>query len=415
MSAAHSRRAGPALRALAEGDPALAALSLWCRHRDGPGPVARTSGETITYGPGFTALSRPEQVGLAAHHVLHVAFRHSARARAMAARHGPGFQADLFNIAADAIVNDTVLLAGYVLPHPRVTLTRLLAEALDAEAGAEGAIAAWDVERLYHRLTGGGTGGGTRAAEAARKLARAADCGEDLDPAGTGAGDETDAASDWQGRLARALAEGRAAGRGLGRLTGRLGDLPRTDTPWERLLRGAVTRAVTSDALPQPFRPSRRWLAMDAAARASGAPTPGFVAATGRPRLRARIAVLLDTSGSVPRPLRDRFAGEVAGIAGRTGAEVHLIVFDTEVREARTLPGHDTARSLRDLDWPEGGGTDFAPALAAARDARPSIIVVLTDLEADPGKPPGRTPVIWATPRSVATAPSWGRVIALDR
>src|SRR6056297_203747 len=132
-------------------------------------------------------------------------------------------------------------------------------------------------------------------------------------------------------------------------------------------------------------------------------------------RLRARIAVLLDTSGSVPRPLRDRFAGEVAGIAGRTGAEVHLIVFDTEVREARTLPGHDTARSLRDLDWPEGGGTDFAPALAAARDARPSIIVVLTDLEADPGEPPGRTPVIWATPRSVATAPSWGRVIALDR
>ena len=44
VNAAHSRRAGPALRALAEADPALAALSLWCRHRDGPGPVARTSG-----------------------------------------------------------------------------------------------------------------------------------------------------------------------------------------------------------------------------------------------------------------------------------------------------------------------------------------------------------------------------------
>jgi len=415
VNAAHSRRAGPALRALAEADPALAALSLWCRHRDGPGPVARTSGETITYGPGFAALPRQEQVGIAAHHVLHVAFRHSARARAMAARHGPGFQADLFNIAADAIVNETVLLAGYVLPRPRIILTRLLAEAFDTGAGAPDAVAAWDVERLYHRLTGGGTGGGTRAAEAARSLARAAEFGADLDPGGTGQGDETDTASDWHGRLARALAEGRSAGRGLGRLAGRLGDLPRTDTPWERLLRGAVTRAVTRDALPQPFRPSRRWLAMDAAARASGAATPGFLPATGRLRPQARIAVLLDASGSVPRPLRDRFAGEVAGIAGRTGAEVHLVVFDTEVRAARILPAHDAGRSLRDLDWPEGGGTDFAPALAAARTARPSIIVVLTDLEADPGDPPGRIPVIWATPRPVAAQPPWGRVIALDR
>lgn len=333
----------------------------------------------------------------------------------MAARHGPGFEADLFNIAADAIVNETVLLAGYVLPRPRVTLTRLLAEALDAEAGAPGAVAAWDVERLYHRLTGGGTGGETRAGEAVRSLARAAGFGADLDPNGSGEGDETDTASEWQGRLARALAEGRGAGRGLGRLAGRLGDLPRTDTPWERLLRGAVTRAVTSDALPQPFRPSRRWLAMDAAARASDAPTPGFLAATGRPRPQARIAVLLDASGSVPRPLRDRFAGEVAGIAGRTGAEVHLVVFDTAVREARTPPAHDAGRVLRDLDWPEGGGTDFAPALAAAQAVRPSIIVVLTDLEADPGDPPGRIPVIWATPRRVAAPPPWGRVIALDR
>ncbi len=75
----HSVRAGSALRALTETDPALAALSLWCDHRDGAGTVARSSGTTITYGPGFEALPPHEQIGVAAHHVLHVALRHGAR------------------------------------------------------------------------------------------------------------------------------------------------------------------------------------------------------------------------------------------------------------------------------------------------------------------------------------------------
>ena len=74
-------RPGDAARALAhlgEVDPALAVLSLWCRHPDGTG-ATRTNGDVITYGPAFDRLGLPEQVGLAAHHVLHVALRHSNR------------------------------------------------------------------------------------------------------------------------------------------------------------------------------------------------------------------------------------------------------------------------------------------------------------------------------------------------
>lgn len=415
MSGVHSARAGPALRALAEADPALAALSLWCRHRDGAGPVARTSGVTIQYGPEFESLPRPEQIGLAAHHILHVAFRHGTRAGAMAARLGPGFDAGLFNIAADAIVNEALLLAGYVLPRPRVTLTALLAETGAGEAGAPGAVAAWDVERLYTRLASDAPGtGGQGARDAAKRLAGAAGFRDDLDQSASGE-DGAEVAADWHGRLARALAEGRAAGRGIGRLSGRLGDLPRTDMPWEQLLRGAVTRAVTREPLPSPFRPARRWLAMDAAARATGGPEPAFQPGAGRPLPRPRIAVMLDASGSVPRTLRDRFAAEVAGIAARTGAEVHLVVFDAEVREARRLPAHDAARALREIDWPEGGGTDFAPAFAAALEGHPSVIVVLTDLEAETGSAPGRVPVVWAVPARPANQPPWGRLIVLDR
>lgn len=413
MTAPHSSRAGPALRALAEADPALAALSLWCRHRDGPGPVVRTSDTTIEYGPAFSALSPAEQIGLAAHHILHVAFRHPARAAGLGARLGPGFDARLFNICADAIVNETVLAAGYVLPRPRLGLSDLLG-AVFRTPQAQADLSAWDVERLYLRLSGAEASGGGRASDAAKARAEEVGFEDDLRPGGPD-GDEADDPAEWQGRLARALAEGRSAGRGLGRLTGRLGDLPRTETPWEVLLRGAIARALAGDRQVEPLRPARRWLAMDAAARASGAPAPAFQPAANRPRATARFAVLLDTSGSVPRHLRERFAGEVAGIAARTGAEVHLVVFDAEVRAARDLPRHDLARGLAAIDWPEGGGTAFAPALAAACAATPSMIVVLTDLEAPVGAPPGRVPVVWAVPAAPREPPPYGRVIALDR
>ena len=96
-------RAARALAHLGEVDPALAVLSLWCRHRDGA--ETRTAGEVITYAPGFDTLGLPEQVGTVAHHVLHVALRHSARQAALAERAGPGFDPLLYGLAADGIVN----------------------------------------------------------------------------------------------------------------------------------------------------------------------------------------------------------------------------------------------------------------------------------------------------------------------
>jgi len=84
-----SARAARAVAHLGEVDPALAVLALWCRIRDGDGPT-RTTGDTITVGPTFDRLGLPEQVGLVAHHVLHVALRHSDRQAGLAERLGDG-------------------------------------------------------------------------------------------------------------------------------------------------------------------------------------------------------------------------------------------------------------------------------------------------------------------------------------
>jgi predicted metal-dependent peptidase len=427
---AHSSRARAALVRLGAVDPGLGVLALWCRHRDaeagdvagdgaGGGAVAWADGETIHYAPGFEALAPHEQVGLAAHQVLHVAFRHAPRSAALAARLGEGFDAAVFNIAADALINQTLILAGHALPRPCVVLEDLLRAAFgETVAGAE-AVGRTDAETLYARLMAGRGRGGTARpgegdapAEAAREHGRRCGFRPDLGAAEAEAGGAGEAAQAWRQRLARALAEGRAAGRGIGALGLVLADLPRARTPWEVALRRLVTRAVVYAPRPAPVRPSRRWIAAENTARARGAPVPGFEPGASREREMPRIAVCLDTSASVDDGRLARFAAEVAAIGRRTGAVVHVIVFDTEVRSHTVLRGMAWEAEIRGVAMGRGGGTDFRPALAAAAGLGPSAIVVLTDLEGPVGPAPPRVPVVWAVPGG-APVPPFGRLISL--
>ncbi|ARE40088.1 hypothetical protein RGUI_1947 [Rhodovulum sp. P5] len=177
----HSARATRALQKLAEQDPAFAGLALWCTHldsdvQDGP---AWTDGKAIYYGPTYEGLSLPEQMGLAAHHILHIAFRHAPRSRAMFVRFGNRFDQDIFNLATDAIVNETLLLSGHILPRPLVRLTGLLKATTREEMKGEEAVTKYDAERLYILLMqdGGarqGAKGGRAAIAAAAPRARVA-------------------------------------------------------------------------------------------------------------------------------------------------------------------------------------------------------------------------------------------------
>ena len=412
----HSVRASVALRALNEADPAMAALALWCDHRDVAGGLAATSGSTVSYGPAFAALPRHEQIGLAAHHILHVALRHTARMAAMAARLGEGFDATLYNIAADAIVNEALLAAGYALPRPALVLTGLLAEAMGKTTPAAEALAEWDVDRLYIRLMQDGPGKG-RSSDRAKTHAETRDFGEDMTPeAAQGAPAEVEDAARWRQHLARAMEAGRLAGRGIGMLGHRLADIPVPVTPWELVLRGLVTRAVTAVPKPTHRRPARAWIAMEAEARVTGGPAPAFQPGTLRASDVPRVVVGLDTSSSIDDARLAMFLGEVAGIARRSMAELHLIAFDEVAQPAVRLDPARWQTQLRGLDLPRGGGTSFAPVIAAAAAMRPSIIVVLTDLEGAFGPAPRGLPVVWAVPDHPAPgAPPFGRMLSLAR
>ena len=415
----HSRRATAALRALSEADPALAALALWCRHRDDDNVTgaAETQGAEIRYGPAFEALAPHEQIGLAGHHVLHVSLEHSARMSAMALRLSDGFAPDLWQIACDAIVNEAILAAGHALPRPALTLSTLLERLGEGRAGSA-VLADWECERLYHRLA--------QSAEAAGRVRRATrDQGvtRDLRPesgADRGRGSDTDSGitpdrAKWRAHLTRALAVGRAAGFGLGAIGQPIGDLPQSRTPWEVVLRRLLARATLPQRQPNPFRPARQWLGLAAHAVRNSAPVPPWQPRLSRQGPQPRVVIALDCSGSIPSETLQLLMAEATGIARRMQSGLHLLVFDEEIRIDRPLDPARWRAELGALGLPQGGGTNFAPILARAASLDPSAFIILTDMDGPTGPERPRFPVIWAAPQTDPPEPPVGRVLSIAR
>ena len=398
----HSARARRALAQLQEVDPALGVLALWCTHRDTNAPTF-TEGETIYYGPGFESLPAHEQVGVAAHHVLHVALRHSARSEALAQRLGERFDAGLYALAADAIVNETLIAADLPVPRPAVTLGALLKDIGAPSASALTALADWDADRLALRLH---RDGATRAAAAEHGAARA--FAPDLAPHQGGGGPDEDKAADWQGHLVRAMEAGRSAGAGIGMLGRVIADITPAQIPWERHLRGLLAKAVAES--PQ---------ITIADLRAGGLPWPHML------RKPAPLIRYLNRAGSAPlgvhasslpsippvRLSRSPCAVCSRGRAGAPHARDHFLSFDTVIQSEHVVRA-GLLSALRDGSLKGGGGTDFDPVLERIRALAPSAAVILTDLEAVVGRAPG-CPVIWVAP-SGAPMPPWGHVLTLD-
>ena len=111
-----------------------------------------TDGNTLFYGPSFEALPLPEQIGLVAHEVLHIALRHPQRYLELKQLLGD-VDLKLYNICADAIVNSSLSHLSWLrLPRGAVLLEDLLWTTLGAKMDAQAALLEWDVERLYRTM-----------------------------------------------------------------------------------------------------------------------------------------------------------------------------------------------------------------------------------------------------------------------
>lgn len=406
MSRTHSRRARAALAQMGDVDPAIAALALWCTHRDHEGET-ETNLDTIFYGPSFNQLSVPEQIGLTAHHVLHVALRHSARQAEMATRLGRSFKPALYTLAADAIVNEALLAGGHALPRPAVRAKELIDLLPGLDAVAPNILAEWDTDRLYHALAAPLEGDPSHVNPAVEDYIVKRRFAPDLTSKG-----QFETQSDlWATRVDQALDLGRSAGVGIGPALTRFGDLPQDTIAWELRLRRLLLKAVSDVPRLSHKRPSARWIAQEAAARQVGASAPAFQPGYTRDLQRPRIVVALDTSSSITDTHLELFAAETLGIRRRSDAEIHLLGFDTDIHSQTRL---DRPEALSRIEFRRGGGTDFTPVFEMCRRLDPSLLVVLTDLDAPIPTQPTYA-VIWAVPGRIAQPPAYGTLLVMDR
>lgn len=384
-----------------EVDPALAALSLWCVHRDGP-VRTHTKGDTIYYGAEFPLLPISEQIGLLAHHVLHVALRHSQRRADMGTRMSDSFQAELYDLACDALVNEVLIQAKHALPRPAVRAADLVA-LLPADKRPTNVVAEWDCERLYLEMSSSAPAMGRDTGEAVRNYARRQSFESDLSDDSA----EQQEADLWAGRIEQALSTGRGAGTGIGTVLAQFGDLPRAEIPWEIRLRRLMKKALTQHPRRNHRRPERAWLAREAWARLDGGPQPVFQPGLTRDTTQPRIVIGIDTSSSITQVELGLFASEALSLSRQSGAEVHLLGFDTEVHFRGRL---DHRQSFVEVEMRRDGGTDYEAVLTEAQSLDPSLIVMLTDLDAAMTFVPS-APIIWVAATQRGQTPPVGDVI----
>ena len=437
----HEHRGTRAIQRMVEYAPSTGGLALWIHHQDdnrvSGRTIANNDGATIRYGPSFERLSLPLQTGIVAHEVLHVALRHVARYQALQ-RQLANVDPELFNICADAIVNSALShLPWLEVEAYAVRLEGLLSQALGVDGDATRALLEWDVERLYRAVDDRqprSTKSGDQATQAGhqqvqsnthtsrqrtmRELADGPRSGKvrtigrqsrrDLVLQGGSSQPETEAelAREWRERVLR----GHAGDGSHSMLRALLADLPQAHTPWEQLLRTQLARGLSLRRSYSWSRPSRAYIAHQGRMR-SGRRMP-WEPGWSYGKAMARLAVIVDVSGSIDDGLLNRFSSEIAAITRRHEAVAVIVVGDCQVRSVvRFGPGQT---DLRMLEFRGGGDTDFSPLLQEADRYRPDIGVFLTDLKGPASYRPG-FPVVWAVPaRHAHLEPPFGRKLVLD-
>jgi len=175
------------------------------------------------------------------------------------------------------------------------------------------------------------------------------------------------------------------------------GELPKVETPWEQILRSVLQTAFQETNINDYSRPSRRWLAMERNHQICADVSLPFPPNVKKKR-GTRLAVALDTSGSIDESLLGRFSAEIAALCGFNQRNLIFLVGDAAVYRIGEIDWRDAAKELSQTKYTGGGGTDFRPVISAAAGCEPDALVYLIDLFGEMGDKPD-FPVIWAARR----------------
>jgi predicted metal-dependent peptidase len=335
------------------------------------------------------------------HQVSHLLRHHAERSpsqRSMGASDRTFIQSkgeQLWNVAADAEINDDLVAGGTARPEGAVTPSSL------------GLPDSWTAEQYWDAL-----GGSAESAHHRHEPGdRAHDCGSGCD----GLPRPWDSGQPGLGATGRKLLE-RDVARRIEEHQRQYGTTPagwrrwaseilEPTVSWQRLFASAIRRGVADVAGRVDFsyrKPSRRSsIAGDVILPSLRQPLP-------------KVAMVLDTSGSMDDHLLAHSLAEVQGVLLSLGVGrrlLKIVCCDAKAFEAQKV------MRARDVELLGGGGTDMGAGLVKAAELRPrpDLIVVLTDGHTPwPTEPPRGIRVIVGLMDPSGRVPEWARIVSIS-
>lgn len=382
------------------------------RRQADTGTLAVSANGILYWNPAFAkTLTVAELSAVLEHEVLHVMLQHATRAKALGVI--PDTH-EVWNIAADCAINETLRTGGAPLPKCAVYPdTFQLAPKQPAEVYYRALLA--QRKSAPKQDQGQGTGKGGKHAKGTCE----GECGT-----GSGGAPTEAEKNDPQAAKGRTTAEIHAA---------RVQTAAAINERVKAKGRGSVPADLVvwaEEQLKPPVIDWRTKLARMVRARAAaakgatdlswGSPSrrqAGLGHGPGRALLPAMIArqinltLIIDTSGSMADVMTDAVS-EAAGILQATGATVQFIAIDAAVQAVTKVTNiKQLQKSLKG-----GGGTNMAPAFAhvSAQRTRPDLVVCLTDGEIGSPGPQPAYPVLFGVVGSSSFTPPWGEVLRLE-
>jgi predicted metal-dependent peptidase len=401
--------------------PFFGSLCLRLKLSPGPVPTMATDGRRILYSPAFVGSLDPAELeGVLAHEVMHVALGHHCRRGER--------QRKTWNEAADYAVNPILIGNGFTLPSGVLldpSFDNLSAEEIYARliqrSGNGGASSASSPPE--GNASGGSSqqdGNPSPSVQSPQPSGSSSNCpgppslrqndedsketplGEDH-PGGFGevldATDEdgnpaspaekSHQEHEWAIAADQALRSAKMCGREPGNVARPLQESRQTRQDWRSILRDFVAATMPSDYRWTP--PNRRHTSRGL-----------YLPSVDRSGL-GRIAIAVDTSGSIGVRELEQFAGEISAIADEAKPEaIHVVYCDAAVQSSQEFgPGEPI-----ELEPKGGGGTDFRPVFdwVTQNAINPVCLIYLTDLCCYSYPDPPEYPVLWVA-NSRRTAP----------
>jgi predicted metal-dependent peptidase len=352
--------------------PFFGVLALQLRMIEDPThPTAYTDGRMMGFNPSFVAsLTQDQLIALIAHEVMHCACGHPWRES--------GRQHKKWNYACDYAINPILTDAGLKLPDGCLN---------DPQYAGKSA------EWIYDRLPDMPDGSGSCQGEV-----RSAPSSGDAD-GDSGNSDAPVTEADWQQLTKQAIQAAKAQGKLPGKMLRDLEQATKPVVDWRSLLRKYMQEITTADY--SWTQPNRRYLH-------NGLYLPSL-----RSHACGKIAIAVDTSGSIDAITLAQFAGEMQSIIDdMQPSSVDVLYCDASVHRVDTFERGD----LLEMHPCGGGGTSFVPVFDHYNDAsadQPVVLVYFTDMY---GTFPESAdyPVIWASTSTIETAP-FGDVVPINQ